>query len=110
MAYQLSYDSNKALLRKVIENLISPNLAMALKVLWIHGPCYGLEVVEKSENLLKVGSVHFLLTRAEADGLVSSIVEQAPSGRFPKRRYALTTKGEEALHQFLNRHRTLLFS
>src|SRR5437660_1506714 len=63
-------------------------------------PLFGLELVQKSDGLLKRGTVYVTLQRMEEKGLVDSEQEPRPNPEIgiPRRRYRITGLGERALH------------
>ena len=67
------------------------------------GEMYGLEIVDKSNGLIKRGTVYATLQRMKKRGLVTERSEPAPEGeRGPERvKYALTPQGQEELDKSL---------
>lgn len=61
-------------------------------------PLCGLDIVSHSNGAIKRGSVFALASSLEADGLISSRKEEDETVTIPRRLYALTEKGEIALH------------
>ena len=78
--------------------MISDKTAIILRLLLDHGEMYGLELIGKSNGLLKRGSIYVLLDRMEENKLVKSALERTPEGKQgpPRRVYRITGKGELA--------------
>jgi DNA-binding PadR family transcriptional regulator len=72
---------------------------LILELLASVGPMYGLQLVERSEGVLKRGTVYVTLGRMEAKGLVASQQEPVPPGGIglPRRIYRPTVLGERML-------------
>ena len=73
--------------------------AFILSFLTSHRKGYGLELVRKSEGLLKPGSVYVTLNRMKQKGYVKSRLEPStPDEKGPPRRhYIATATGAQAL-------------
>jgi len=80
------------------DGLLSYNAALVLQAI-AHGHRYGFEIMRAAR--LKSGTVYPLLRRLEAAGLVGSEweaqAEAHDEGRPPRRYYAATAAGREAL-------------
>lgn len=76
-----------------------------LSLLEEHGPCYGLQLVSKSNGTVKKGGVYVLLGRLQEKGLVVSETPDRPKGQkgLPRPVYTITPLGKQALaaYQFL---------
>ena len=57
------------------------------------GETYGLEIVNKSNGEIKIGSVYVLLGRLESKGLIVSRKEKASENIIPRRFYCQTELG-----------------
>ena len=73
--------------------------AFVLAFLTRYGKGYGLEMVKKSNGLLKRGSVYVTLHRMQQKGYVMSRKETNPPDEKgpPRRHYTATAKGAQAL-------------
>ena len=71
--------------------------AVVIDLLLLQSPAYGLDLVARSRNRLKRGSVYVTLGRMEAKGLVQSWVEERPGEGPPRRLYEPTPLGVRAL-------------
>jgi PadR family transcriptional regulator, regulatory protein PadR len=79
--------------------ILSPKESLILELLIGAKEMYGLELVAASAGALKRGTVYVTLGRMEDKGYVASRLEGAPpaAGGLPRRIYAPTTLGREAL-------------
>ena len=89
--------------------MISSTQGVILKLLSQHEPLGGLELVRKSNGLLKRSSIYVILSRLEESGLVESKYVDTPKGeRGPRRRqFVLTVNGKAELAERLAHQRQL---
>ncbi len=75
-----------------------------LKLLVENGDMYGLELVAKSNGVLKKGTIYVTLDRLETSGMIESKMKEPPRGsQGPARRiYKVTGLGQRTLKQALN--------
>jgi DNA-binding PadR family transcriptional regulator len=74
----------------------SEQIAMGVLLQAASKRLYGLEIVDKSDNALKRGTVYITLSRLEERGFVESENEPAPKGSIPRRMYRVTGSGQRA--------------
>lgn len=77
--------------------MISDLEALVLDLLVARAPTYGLDLVHGSGGRLKRGSVYVTLGRMEQKGYVTSLLDERPGERPPRRLYEPTTQGLRAL-------------
>jgi len=66
-----------------------------LNYLIAHPKCYGLDIVNASDGLLKKsGSIYVILSRLKTQGLIDSEKIEFPSPQPPRRKYWITEDGE----------------
>lgn len=79
-------------------------LDMLVLKLLENGPCYGYQLInelkEKSKEtfLLKDGTLYPILYRLEGEELVESRWSEAEGKQVPRKYYAITEAGKQALH------------
>ena len=77
--------------------MLSSLEAIVVDLLVSHSPAYGLDLVARSHNRLKRGSVYVTLGRMESKGFVRSWLEERPGEGPPRRLYEPTPLGLRAL-------------
>ena len=77
--------------------MLSALEAVVIDLLISQRPAYGLDLVTRSRNRLKRGSVYVTLGRMETKGLVHSWVEERPGEGPPRRLYEPTPLGLRSL-------------
>lgn len=65
-------------------------------------PMYGLELVDKSDGVLKRGTIYTTLNRLEEKGYVSSKREEEQAGLQPRRLYKATGLGVQVFRALAN--------
>ena len=95
--------------------ILTQSEAFILSFLTTQHKGYGLEMVQRSEGLLKRGSVYVVLKRMQKKGYVTSTKEASPSpdNGPPRRHYSATAKGAQALDAwklFNSNRQTLRFT
>ena len=86
---------------------LSPKEFLVLELLVGAGEMYGLELVDASAGALKRGTVYVTLGRMQEKGYIVSRRESAPpsAGGLPRRLYAPTNLGREALAAWVTARR-----
>ena len=82
---------------------ISKTEFLILQIMINHGAdIYGLEIIRKSDNRIKQGTIYTTLSRMEDKGIITSTKEEEiQEGLTAKRRmYTITGAGAKAMEQF----------
>jgi DNA-binding PadR family transcriptional regulator len=81
---------------------LSQQEEVILEMLMSGQELYGLEMIQKSEGKLKLGSIYVYLAKLEKNQLVSSKLEPLREGEYgkPRRLYQITSSGKAIYHRW----------